>query len=92
MVALRFCEIRILVDRKDEKPYGYPTDPKTLGERIRKARMDKGWLQKDLAKLLEVCENTITGWENNRCKPTHRNLNLLKRFLTTKLALTLSLL
>ncbi len=81
MVAWRFCHIRISIKRRDEKPFGYPKHPKTLGERIRKTRMDKGWLQKDLAKHLGVCEDSITCWENDRSIPNQRNLFLLRDVL-----------
>ena len=36
----------------------YPKEPKTLGERIRKARMDKGLLIRELAALIGVSADT----------------------------------
>ncbi len=54
-----------------KKPFirHYHGDPHTLGEHIRKARMERGLLQKDVAATLETCEDTITGWESNRSSP-----------------------
>ncbi|MBS3915844.1 MAG: helix-turn-helix transcriptional regulator [Bacteroidetes bacterium] len=48
---------------------GYPMNPQTFGQRIRKTRMDKGLLQKDVAMILGVTECTITNWENGRRQP-----------------------
>lgn len=42
----------------------------SIGERIRKAREDIGWLQKDLADELHVDRSTIAGWENNIHPPS----------------------
>lgn len=41
----------------------YLADPKTFGERLRKARMDAGFKIKELAALIGVTEDTITNWE-----------------------------
>lgn len=41
----------------------------TLGEHIRKVRMDKQLLQEDVAKLFKVSLDCITGWENGRSEP-----------------------
>ena len=40
--------------------------------------MDKGWLQKDLAQAVGVCEDTITGWENARNIPSPKNRKSLR--------------
>jgi len=44
-------------------------NPQTIGEHIRKRRYELKMLQADLAKLIGVCEDTITGWENGRSFP-----------------------
>jgi DNA-binding XRE family transcriptional regulator len=49
-------------------PKGYPEDPQTFGEHLRKYRMDKGLLVKDLAKIIGVTENTILNWEHDQTK------------------------
>lgn len=46
------------------KPDGYPLELRTLGDHLRRARMDKGLLQRDVAELFGVCEETITNWES----------------------------
>ncbi len=41
----------------------YPTEVKYLGDLIRKARIDLNLQIKDLAKILNVREDTIINWE-----------------------------
>ncbi|MFI5161946.1 MAG: transcriptional regulator [Sphingobacteriales bacterium] len=41
----------------------------TLGDHLRAKRIVSGYLQKDVAVSLNVCEDTITGWENGRFQP-----------------------
>ncbi len=63
---------RILKKRKvlsKPKKQGYPKIPNSVGQHIRKRRMDLGLLQKDLARKWGVSEDTITGWENGRSDP-----------------------
>ena len=62
----------------------YPKNPQTLGERIRKARMDKGLLIRELAALLRVTEDTVINWEIRGIKPEGRNLEKVKAFLETQ--------
>jgi len=40
-------------------PKGYPINPKTIGEHIRKKRMDLRLMQKEVAKIIGVTESTI---------------------------------
>ena len=47
----------------------YPEYPKTIGDHIKKKRMDLKLLQKDVAKIFNVSEGCITYWENNRSSP-----------------------
>jgi DNA-binding XRE family transcriptional regulator len=49
-------------------PKGYPENPQTLGEHIRKCRMDSGLQIKQLAKQIGVDEMTIINWEVGRVK------------------------
>lgn len=43
----------------------------TIGERIRKAREDRGWTQGDLAGELHVDRSTVAGWERNSHRPSY---------------------
>lgn len=46
-----------------------PMNPKTLGEHIRKRRMELGLCQSDIAKLFKVSKDCIYLWESNRNSP-----------------------
>lgn len=59
----------------------YPKSPTTLGEKIRKHRIDQGLLVKDLAQILSVTDDTITGWENRGVLPGGGNLIKVNAFL-----------
>jgi len=59
----------------------YPKEPKSLGERIRKARMDKGFLIRELASQIGVTEDTVINWEMRGVEPTRKSLDKLEAFL-----------
>jgi transcriptional regulator with XRE-family HTH domain len=67
-LALPFCHICL----KAEKPKNpaYPESLNSLGDHIRKRRLDLKLLQKEVAKRLEVDTTTITNWELNRTSPS----------------------
>ena len=56
-------------------------NPQTLGEKIRNRRLELGLLQKDVAKIIGVCEDSITGWENARVKPLVKYYPSISSFL-----------
>jgi len=58
--------------RPKRKPKGYPENPQTLGEHIRKHRMDSGLQIKQLAEQIGVDEMTIINWEVGRVKKMRR--------------------
>ena len=53
----------------------------TIGDHIRKRRNDLGLLQKEVAKLFKVSEDTVTYWENDRAKPFIRYMPSIIQFL-----------
>ena len=59
----------------------YPKEPKTLGERIRKARMDRGLTMKALASILGVATMTVSRWELGKTKPTGPSLERVRKVL-----------
>jgi transcriptional regulator with XRE-family HTH domain len=73
-----------MVERPKTLPEGYPKRPKTLGERIKKKRMDMGLYQKDVAKLIGVSIDTVILWEKSRTKPSRKNLRRIMQFLEMK--------
>jgi len=59
----------------------YPKEPKTLGEHIRKARMDQHLMVKELAKRVGVVPETVINWEKRNLKPTRRHWERLQMVL-----------
>lgn len=45
-------------------------NPTTIADKLKNRRIELGLLQKDVAKLIGVCEDSITLWENNRNEPS----------------------
>ena len=69
-----FCFQTIQLVRCPIGPYftekkGYPTDPKTIGEMIRKRRLDSGLRQIDAAKMIGCDEMSIVNWEKGHNAP-----------------------
>ena len=61
----------------------YPTHPKTLGEHLRKKRIDMGLSMPKLANLLGigVTDTAIEKWEKNINYPTAHYRSRITRFL-----------
>lgn len=51
------------------KPKNYPENPKTIGEHLRRVRIDKNLLQREVADIIEVDTATIENWEKGKAKP-----------------------
>ena len=66
-----------------EKPttYGYPAAPQTLGEHVRKRRMDLGLSQQQLADRLGVNRGSVENWEYDNTVPHLRVLPKVIDFL-----------
>lgn len=60
---------------------GYTENPETIGEHIKKARMDRGLLQKEVAKLIKVNVMTITNWEKGNSNPMISHMPKIIEFL-----------
>jgi transcriptional regulator with XRE-family HTH domain len=59
----------------------YPKKLETLGDHIRKKRLDLRLLQQDLAEQIGVSEATIYNWERNATRPPNRSIPAVIRFL-----------
>jgi DNA-binding transcriptional regulator YiaG len=62
-------------------PRGYPTSPRTVGDHIRRKRLDLGLGQRTLARQLGVREETVHLWETGRARPLARHYGRVVRFL-----------
>ena len=77
---LLFYTLDLTINLLELNP-AYPKEPKTLGEHIRKARMDKGLLIRELAALVGVSPDTIINWELRGVKPFGTRLERVKEIL-----------
>ncbi|HWB27602.1 MAG TPA: helix-turn-helix domain-containing protein [Chitinophagaceae bacterium] len=59
----------------------YPLELHTIGDHIRKVRVDRKLLQTEVASLLGVCEESLSGWENNRSQPQIKYYKRIIQFL-----------
>ncbi len=66
---------------KRPDPQGYPQEPKTIGEHLKKRRMDLGLYQAEAAQLIGVSEDCFCYWENERNQPRLYQYPAIIRFL-----------
>jgi len=65
----------------------YPA--KTLGQWIRRLRLENGLFQRELARLIGVDETTIVNWEKDRTRPGEKHISKLTEFFMVKKILLL---
>jgi DNA-binding transcriptional regulator YiaG len=53
----------------------------TLGQRIKKARLERELFQKELAKMMEVSKDTVKNWENETTTPVKMYRGRIKKYL-----------
>ena len=59
----------------------YPTQMITFSDHLRKARLDRGLTQPEVAKLLNVTRDTVFKWEANKCEPSPKFSKSIIAFL-----------
>ncbi len=74
-----FCHLAL----KAKKPTSahYPTEIRTLGDHLRKRRLDIKLIQREAGKRIGVDTCTIFNWEWNRCSPRIHHLPQIIEFL-----------
>jgi transcriptional regulator with XRE-family HTH domain len=72
---------QIVLKAKKPLPSAYPKTLKTLGDHLRKKRLDLNLLQKEIAQRLDVCGASIYSWENNISKPAIKYIPKIIKFL-----------
>lgn len=77
--ALPFCHVSLAASRPPSR--AYPKELKTLGDHLRKRRLDLGLLQKDVARRLGVDTASVTNWEKNHNAPMLRRILRVIEFL-----------
>ena len=71
------CRYRLVLPIPVHKPKGYPENPQTPGQHLKKWRMDQGLKIKEAANLLGVCQQTILNWEAGRRRPREGSIKIL---------------
>ena len=86
MDALPFCQATLHTIRCPIGPYfylvkGYPEHPKTVGDAIRKRRLDLGLQQAEVAKVIGCDPMTVVNWEKGHTTPRIHLMAKVVRFL-----------
>lgn len=71
----------ITISAKKPLPKGIPSNPKTIGEYIRKVRLERRLMQKEVAELLGVTTSFIENWEAKKNAPSKRYHSKIGDFL-----------
>ena len=72
--ALRFYHVTLKAPKP--LPPAYHSDLRTVGDHLRKKRLDRDLLQKDVSQMLSVDTVSVTNWEKGRSSP---RLHLIPR-------------
>jgi predicted DNA-binding transcriptional regulator AlpA len=62
----------------------YPKNPQTLGEKLRKARMDRKMTLKEVSALLGVSDTSVLNWKIRGKIPEESRMGRVKEFLEGK--------
>lgn len=76
-----FPYIKVRLIAKRPPPTGYPKELKTLGDHLRKKRLDFGLSQKEMAAQLRVSAGTLYNWEKSLTSPQQRLIPRIHDFL-----------
>ncbi|MEO6324034.1 MAG: helix-turn-helix transcriptional regulator [Thermoanaerobaculia bacterium] len=76
--ALPFCHVQLTAKIPDHR---YPKALSSLGDHLRKRRLDLGLYQMDVAARVGADTKTVTNWELNRTEPDLAHLPALLAFL-----------
>jgi DNA-binding XRE family transcriptional regulator len=58
-----------------------PAQPTTLGERIKKHRLQLHWLQTDVAVKIGISSTSVSNWERGITTPSRRMTKRIQKFL-----------
>ena len=79
MVALPFCHLRLKATGTNPD---YPKSLSTLGEQVRKRRLDLQLKREEVSLQLGVSPETLTNWEMGRREPQPESIPAIIRFLS----------
>jgi transcriptional regulator with XRE-family HTH domain len=60
----QYPKFTLHLPKPEKLPHGYPVELRSLGDHIRKRRLDLGLLQIEVAAQIGVTENTVWNWEH----------------------------
>ncbi|MFX1487423.1 MAG: helix-turn-helix domain-containing protein [Promethearchaeota archaeon] len=63
----------------------FPAEPATLGDVIRKLRIEQGMLQRELAEAIGVNETSVYNWENSRTRPKGKYVKRIEEYFSVTL-------
>jgi ribosome-binding protein aMBF1 (putative translation factor) len=66
------------------KPKGYPDHPVTLGDYLKKKRIDENLSKEQVCKDLDIYMSTRIRWEENMIEPRGESVEKLKAYLKIK--------
>ena len=66
---------------KKPKDQAYPREIKTIGDAIRKRRLDLALKQRDVAKIIGCDETSVLNWEKGHTFPGTNKISDIRRFL-----------
>jgi len=58
-----------------------PVQPQTLGEQIKKHRLELHWLQSDVAAKIGISSASVSNWERGITPPSRRMTKKIREFL-----------
>jgi transcriptional regulator with XRE-family HTH domain len=58
-----------------------PANPKTIGEQIKRHRLELHWLQTDVAKKIGISSASVGNWERGITSPSRRMTKKIQEFL-----------
>lgn len=79
MVALLFCRVRL--EGKKPRDKAYPNEVKTIGDAIRKRRLDLALGQRDVAEIFGCTQSSVVNWEKGHTTPRINHLARIIKFL-----------
>ena len=77
-IVVKLCFVAEKPTYKD-----YPKQLNTLGDHLRKVRLDRGMSQSQVAEIIGVDTDTITCWELNRNRARAKYHSRIKSFLVS---------
>lgn len=73
MDMVSFPFINVVISAEKPRTAGYPDHLETIGDHIRKRRLELGLLQREVAEIIGVPETTVQMWECYGYEPRIRN-------------------